>query len=227
MLSVTPPPVAITTAPEDPGGAPPEERHFDQADEQFFLAEDSLAPTELAVSDLAEATDAEADVAPHSRLESPRRRALARYVGVVVLLAAAFCVAAFTARANKPAPAAAAAKARPATVVPAAVPANLVAPPEAPPVVFAAERAPSIIDPAAALDARERARSALSKGDVRTAVGLGTQSIELDPSDAEAWLVLGAAEMALGERGQALSTFRACTKVATRGPRHECGQMLQ
>ena len=27
--------------------------------------------------------------------------------------------------------------------------------------------------------------------------------------------------------GQALSTFRACTKVATRGPRHECGQMLQ
>lgn len=226
VLSATPPPVAISTGPEAPGAAPPEERHFDEADEQFFLAEDSLAPTELAVSDLAEAKDAEAGLAPRSRLESPRRRALARYVGVVVLLAAAFCVAAFTARANKPAPAAAA-KARPAAVVPAPVPANLVAPPQAPSVVLAAERAPSVIDPAAALDARERARSALSKGDVRTAVSVGTQSIELDPSDAEAWLVLGAAEMAIGERGQALSTFRACTKVATRGPRHECGQMLQ
>ena len=105
------------------------------------------------------------------------------------------------------------------------VPANLGAAPEAPPVVFTVERAPSVIDPAAALDARERARSALSKGDVRTAVAVGTQSVEADPSDAEAWLVLGAA--ALGERSQALSTFRACAKVATRGPRHECGQMLR
>ena len=49
----------------------------------------------------------------------------------------------------------------------------------------------------------------------------------LDSTDAEAWLVLGAAEMASGKHREARATFTACTKLATRGPRHECAQMLQ
>jgi len=194
-----------------------DERHFDEDEQRFFLAEDSLSPIELAGADL----DEPADAAPPNLVDSPRRRRFGRYVGAVVMLAAGVCVAAFTGQASRPVAAASAIPApRPAAAAP-----EVAAP--SPPVAFTAERAPAVLDPAAALDARERARSALSKGDVVSAVRLGTQSVELDPSDAEAWLVLGAAEMARGERGQALSTFRACTKLATRGPRHECGQMLQ
>jgi Flp pilus assembly protein TadD len=96
-------------------------------------------------------------------------------------------------------------------------------------VAFTAERAPqpAPVDTAAARERRELARRALERGDARRAAVLGIESVELDPTDAEAWLVLGAAEMASGEHGQARSTFTACTKVATRGPRHECAQMLQ
>ena len=228
LASSTPPPVSVDAGPPpgdvEPAPLPPEERPFDEADERFFLAEDSLAPTAIALSE--PDADEEAEPAPATRLASPRRRAFARYVGVVVMLAAGMCVAAFTRHARHPVAAGASeALPRPAAAAPKIIAAPANAPP--PPVPFAAERAGAIIDPVAALASRERARAALSKGDVASAVTLGTESVELDPTDAEAWLVLGAAEMAAGQHGPARSTFTACTKVATRGPRHECGQMLQ
>jgi cytochrome c-type biogenesis protein CcmH/NrfG len=200
---------------------------FDEDDERFFLAEDSLAPTEIAVSALPEDEELEEgqNDARVMHVDSPRRRTFARYVGAIVILASGVCVAAFAGHAQRPvAPAAAPVAARPAALV--------VATPEpVAPVVFTGERpplpVPRTVDPKAARDARELARGALARGDVARAVSTGIESVELDPSDAEAWLVLGAAEMAYGKRRDARSTFTACTKIATRGPRHECAQMLQ
>lgn len=223
---------AEPTAVFEPAPMPAQERAFDDADERFFLAEDSLAP--VAVADLAESDEA----AQRARLDSPRRRAFARGVGAVVLLATGMCVAAFTGRGPPLLGAASSAIATSKQVVgapvPVAVPVPVVGVPVTAPVpvpssqaAFNAGRTPAAIDPVAALEARERARRALSKGDVASAVTLATHSVQLDPSEADAWLVLGAAELARGAHTQARSTFRACTKAATRGPRRECERMLR
>jgi hypothetical protein len=216
---VVAPPVAVA----EPEPAPPDGRAFDEDDERFFVAEDSLAPTELVVAVPAE----DDDVRPFP-VDSPRRRAFARYVGAVVILAAAMCVAAFTSHASRSVAAAAAAS--PVAARPVVVTTPVLAPA---PVAFAAARAPdptpsaTVADARAAQDARELARHALERGELARAVSTGIESVELDPTDAEAWLVLGAAEMASGKHRDARATFTACTKVATRGPRHECAQMLQ
>lgn len=80
---------------------------------------------------------------------------------------------------------------------------------------------------AGALKQRESSRFALERGDLGTAVAAGERSVALDPTDGEAWLILGASYQAGGELGQAKRCYRACVAQARRGPRAECQAMSQ
>ena len=70
--------------------------------------------------------------------------------------------------------------------------------------------------------AKRQALRAFERGDVATALTAGERATTLDPSDAEAWLVLGAAQQRRGQDTLARRTFRECVKQARRGPRDEC-----
>jgi Flp pilus assembly protein TadD len=74
---------------------------------------------------------------------------------------------------------------------------------------------------------RESARRALEGGDLTRAVAEGIRGVELDPGDAESWLILGAAQMESGELAEARATFRDCARLATRGRVGECRAMLR
>jgi cytochrome c-type biogenesis protein CcmH/NrfG len=78
-----------------------------------------------------------------------------------------------------------------------------------------------------ASEERELARRALERGKMREAIGAAERSTALDPSDAEAWLILGAAKQEIGHGSEALAAFRSCTKVAKKGPVSECRSMLR
>jgi hypothetical protein len=79
--------------------------------------------------------------------------------------------------------------------------------------------------PAGASKERESSRIALERGDLGTAIAAGERSVALDPSDGEAWLILGAAYQALGEIGQAKRCYKACLEEGKRGPKAECRAM--
>jgi type IV secretory pathway VirB10-like protein len=80
---------------------------------------------------------------------------------------------------------------------------------------------------AGATKEREASRFALERGDLGTAIAAGERAVALDPSDGEAWLVLGAAYQARGELAQAKRCYRACVEQGTRGPKAECRAMAQ
>jgi tetratricopeptide (TPR) repeat protein len=96
-------------------------------------------------------------------------------------------------------------------------------------VVAPASAAPAVAAAPAAGAAKEReaSRFALERGDLGTAVAAGERSVALDPSDGEAWLVLGAAYQARGELAQAKRCYRLCVEQGTRGPKAECRAMAQ
>jgi Flp pilus assembly protein TadD len=96
-------------------------------------------------------------------------------------------------------------------------------------VVAPASAAPALAAAPAAGAAKEReaSRFALERGDLGTAVAAGERSVALDPSDGEAWLVLGAAYQARGELAQAKRCYRLCVEQGTRGPKAECRAMAQ
>ena len=88
--------------------------------------------------------------------------------------------------------------------------------------------APATADSAAeAAAAREVARKELSRGHARQSIEAGERSVALDPTDGEAWLVLGAAYQSKGAVADARRCFRACVSQAKRGPRGECSAMLR
>ncbi len=93
----------------------------------------------------------------------------------------------------------------------------------------AAEPAPKAVAAPAAGAAKEResSRFALERGDLGAAVSAGERSVALDPTDGEAWLVLGAAYQARGDVGEAKRCYRACVERGTRGPKSECRAMAQ
>ena len=76
--------------------------------------------------------------------------------------------------------------------------------------------------PAEARIARENARTLLEKGAGTDAIVAGRTSVALDPTDAEAWLVLGAAYQVVGNWQEARSAFQSCVRLAKRGPIAEC-----
>jgi len=109
-----------------------------------------------------------------------------------------------------------------ATAAPAVAPAPIAAADQA-----EAEKASSEIDPAAARDAKRTSQRALDRGDAKASIEAGEQSVALDPTDAEAWLILGAAYQVRGTYSEARRCFSTCVRVAKRGPRGECGALLR
>jgi Flp pilus assembly protein TadD len=67
-----------------------------------------------------------------------------------------------------------------------------------------------------------QASRALRKGDTARAVELARQATSRNPSDAEAWLTLGAAYQAFGNASAARDAYRTCAKVAHSANVNEC-----
>ncbi|MDP9033497.1 MAG: bacterial transcriptional activator domain-containing protein, partial [Myxococcota bacterium] len=88
----------------------------------------------------------------------------------------------------------------------------------------ATETAP---DPKAAAKAKIAATSALERGNAAAAVQAGERSVALDPTDGEAWLILGAAYQLKGDASGAVRSFKACLQQGKRGPKSECAAMLR
>jgi hypothetical protein len=78
-----------------------------------------------------------------------------------------------------------------------------------------------------AREAKRDSESALEKGHAAQAIEAGERAVALDPSDAEAWLILGAGYDQRGAYAQARRCFATCSRVATRGPRRECAALLR
>jgi tetratricopeptide (TPR) repeat protein len=82
-------------------------------------------------------------------------------------------------------------------------------------------------DPLAARAAKKDSQRALDRGNAARAVEAGERSVALDPSDGEAWLILGAAYEQRGAYAEARRCFSRCVHTATRGPRGECAALLR
>jgi hypothetical protein len=187
--------------------------------------------------------------------EVARRRAdLSRYVKFAVAAASALCLAALVKVAvahnsadsgtSRPATLAAAAAppvqepaksvvlpaetqvaALPATPPPAeTVAAAATAPAEGASAAPAPTEAPEL-DPKAALKEKNTARSLLERGKNADAIEAGEKSVALDPTDSEAWLILGAAYQEKGDMKNARRSYKACLEQGKRGPKYECAAM--
>jgi hypothetical protein len=185
-----------------------------------------------------------------------RRARFAKYVQFAVAFCAVVCVMALVrlvvARVRAPEAEARADVAQvAATQVAAALAAQPAAPAEPTPPVAAppaekpsepAPAAPAAVSPAApaagtaatpeptgktALQEKNDARKALERGKLGEAIEAGERSIALDPTDADAYLLTGAAYLEKGKNADARRIFQACVKEAKKGPRGECGAMLR
>ena len=87
--------------------------------------------------------------------------------------------------------------------------------------------APTADVKANALIEKRDARRALERGKATEAIAAGERSVALDPTDGEAWLLLGAAYQDKGKMAEARRAYTACTKEGTRGPIGECRAMLR
>lgn len=91
----------------------------------------------------------------------------------------------------------------------------------------AAPDAPAEPDPKAAKKEKLASQIALERGKNDAAIEAGERSVKLDPTDGEAWLILGAAYQAKGKALDARRCFTACLKEGKRGPKGECAAMLR
>jgi hypothetical protein len=80
---------------------------------------------------------------------------------------------------------------------------------------------------ARALEAKHASQVALEKGRTADAIEAGERSVAIDPADAEAWLILGAAYDQRGTYAKGRACFKSCVDLATRGPRGECAALLR
>jgi tetratricopeptide (TPR) repeat protein len=131
------------------------------------------------------------------------------------------------AKVEPPAPAAEAPKAEPTTAT--ADPQKAEPPtPEATATAPKAEPAAEGDKPAkTALQEKNDSRRSLEMGKTAAAIEAGERSVALDPTDGEAWLILGAAYQEKGQIGEARRAFLACVKQGKRGPIGECQAMLR
>jgi cytochrome c-type biogenesis protein CcmH/NrfG len=162
-----------------------------------------------------------------------RRARFATYVRVAVGLCVALCVAAagrnvLSAREQGDAPRRAAVAASAVAHAPAAIApvVETAIEPATPLPEVSAVAAPSV-DRDAAPRAKRAAQRALEMGRVAAAIESGETSVALDPSDGEAWLILGAAYLERGQASDARRCFRSCVAEARRGPKWECAAMLR
>jgi tetratricopeptide (TPR) repeat protein len=125
----------------------------------------------------------------------------------------------------QPPPVQAAAVEEPAAtqVAPEPAPAPSAAP-EAMPTVSAAAAEP---DPKAAASAKTEAQRALNRGKLDEAIQAGERSVSLDPTDAQAWLILGAAYQEKGNHKDARRCYKSCLSEGKRGDKSECLAMLR
>jgi tetratricopeptide (TPR) repeat protein len=82
-------------------------------------------------------------------------------------------------------------------------------------------------DPKEAAKEKATSRRALERGNMRQAIEAGELSVTLDPTDGEAWLILGAAYQQKGDMKDARRCYKACLEQGKRGPKAECAQMLR
>ncbi|HEY1958503.1 MAG TPA: hypothetical protein VGH28_22955 [Polyangiaceae bacterium] len=73
---------------------------------------------------------------------------------------------------------------------------------------------------------KQAAKAALERGSNGAAIAAGERAVALDGSDAESWLVLGAAYQAMGNVGQAKRCFHSCISQGKKGPVSDCRDML-
>ena len=93
---------------------------------------------------------------------------------------------------------------------------------KAPPVVAAPQaKAPQ------AITEKNAAQAALERGKIAASIAAGERSVAVDPTDGEAWLILGAAYQAQGNATEAHRCYSACIQKGNRGPRRECAAMLR
>ncbi len=113
----------------------------------------------------------------------------------------------------------------PATPPPAETAAAAAAPPaEAVSAAPAPTEAPEL-DPKAAAKEKNSARTLLERGKHNDAIEAGERSVALDPTDGEAWLILGAAYQEKGDMKNARRSYKACLEQGKRGPKYECAAM--
>jgi hypothetical protein len=74
---------------------------------------------------------------------------------------------------------------------------------------------------------KRAAQALLERGAFGNAAAAGERSVALDPTDGEAWLLLGAAYDSQGRKGDAKRSYNNCLTQAKRGPIGECRAMLQ
>jgi tetratricopeptide (TPR) repeat protein len=88
-----------------------------------------------------------------------------------------------------------------------------------------AAAAPAELDPKAAAKEKSDSRAALERGKVGDAIEAGERSVALDPTDSEAWLILGAAYQEKGDMKNARRSYKACLEQGKHGPKYECAAM--
>jgi Flp pilus assembly protein TadD len=111
----------------------------------------------------------------------------------------------------------------PSTPPPAETAAAVAAPP-AETAAPAPTEAPEL-DPKAAAKEKNTARTLLERGKHNDAIEAGERSVALDPTDGEAWLILGAAYQEKGDMKNARRSYKACLEQGKRGPKYECAAM--
>ncbi len=83
------------------------------------------------------------------------------------------------------------------------------------------------LDPVQAKKEKNASRNALEAGKNVKAIEAGERSVALDPTDAEAWLILGAAYQTKGNNAEAKRCFKSCLTEGKRGPKGECAAMAR
>jgi hypothetical protein len=171
-----------------------------------------------------------------------RRQAFLRVVGLAIGFSTLVCLAALaisSARSAAPPPVAALVvpqpppAAAPVVAAPPPVVADVPPSPTPPPIASAAPAlepsAAAAPEPPAksAVEEKGDARRALERGRIQEARAAAERSTALDPTDADAWLLLGASSLELGKSADARAAFSSCLKSATKGPVGECRSMLR
>jgi Flp pilus assembly protein TadD len=82
-------------------------------------------------------------------------------------------------------------------------------------------------DASDALALKHEAQEALEHSKVSLALEVGRRAVDADPTDAETWLILGAAYIQRGRYTEARGCFKSCVEQATQGPRSECKALLR
>lgn len=210
---------------------------------------ESLAPAAIDVDASDTAQRDEGDTSFDDTRWSPeafaRRARLAKYVGGAVAACALLGLIAGGVRygRNASAEVAAAHAANPVVVTappqplapeipPPPAPADVADEPATPELPALAEESPAQAAPTGsdrdlARLAKRASHRALEIGHVVESIEAGTRSVALDPSDREAWLILGAAYLQHGEHQQAIASFQSCLKEGTRGETWQCSAMLR